>query len=118
MKTSSILLVPFLFARLTNRKVRPCVLICRTNDKYSDLVIAAISSVVPNRVTENEILIQPSTNNGLRKESVIKVDRIVTIKGDYLIAHIGELDNSDSPRWLSGAIGLRDFKKRFKDLVE
>ena len=80
MKTGSILLVPFPFVELTNRKVRPCMLICQTKDKYSDLVVAAISSVVPHQLTENEILLQPSTNNGLRKISVIKVDRIVTMK--------------------------------------
>ncbi len=108
MKTGSILLVPFPFAELTNRKVRPCVLICRTKDKYSDMVVAAISSVIPNQLTENEILLQPSTNNGLRKVSVIKVDRIVTMKSDDLIAHIGELDHSD----------LKDFRQKFKALVD
>ncbi len=108
MKTGSILLVPFPFAELTNRKVRPCVLICRTKDKYSDLVIAAISSVIPKQLTENEILLQPSSNNGLRKMSVIKVDRIVPMNSDDLIAHIGELDKSD----------LSDFKQKFKELVD
>lgn len=108
MKTGSILLVPFPFAELTNRKVRPSVLICRTNDKYSDLVIAAISSVVPDEITETEIFLQPSKINGLRTGSIIKVDRIVTMKSNDLIAHIGELDNSE----------LRDFKKKFQDLVD
>ena len=108
MKTGSILLVPFPFAELTNRKARPCVLICRTKDKYSDLVIAAISLVIPSQLTENETLLQPSAKNGLRKISVIKVDRIVTMKSDDLIAHIGELDNSD----------LKDFRQKFKELVD
>lgn len=108
MKTGSILLVPFPFAELTNRKVKPCVLICRTKDKYSDLVVAAISSVIPKQLTENEMLLHPTTNSGLRKISVIKVDRIVTMKSDDLIAHIGELDDAD----------LKDFKQKFKELVD
>ncbi|MEX2569421.1 MAG: type II toxin-antitoxin system PemK/MazF family toxin [Cyclobacteriaceae bacterium] len=108
MKTGSILLVPFPFAEFTDRKVRPCVLICQTKDKYSDLVIAAISSVVPKQLTDNEILLQPSAENGLRKVSVIKMDRIVTMKREDLIAHIGELENSD----------LTAFKQKFKALVD
>jgi mRNA interferase MazF len=108
LQTGSVLLVPFPFAELTHRKVRPCVLICQTKDKYSDLVIAAISSVVPDTLTENEILLHPTVTNGLRKTSVIKVDRIVTMKRDDLIAHIGDLNNSN----------LRIFKKKFKGLVD
>jgi mRNA-degrading endonuclease toxin of MazEF toxin-antitoxin module len=108
LKTGSSLVVTFPFAVLTNRKVRPCVLICRTKDKYSDLVVAAISSVIPDQLTENEILLQSSTNSGLRKVSVIKVDRIVTMKSEDLIAHIGELENSD----------LKVFREKFKGLVD
>jgi mRNA interferase MazF len=108
LKTGSVLLVPFPFAELTNRKVRPCVLICQTKDAYSDLVVAAISFVVPEQLTENEILLQPSANNGLRKDSIIKVDRIVTMKSGDLIAHIGALDHSD----------LKDFKRKFKALAD
>lgn len=88
--------------------MRPCVLICRTKDKYSDLVVAAISSVVPSQLTENEIPLQPSATNGLRKVSIIKVDRIVTMKQDDLIAHIGKLS----------ALNLKEFKKKFKSLID
>ena len=49
MKTGDIILIPFPFAELTNRKVRPAVVIAETADKYKDLVISAISSVVPDR---------------------------------------------------------------------
>ena len=108
MKTGSILLVPFPFAELTNRKVRPCVLICQTKDKYSDLVVAAISSVIHQQLTENEILLQPSVTNGLRKVSAIKVDRIVTMRRDDLIAHIGELSTPS----------LKKFKQKFKELID
>jgi mRNA interferase MazF len=80
MKTGDIILVPFPFAELSNRKVRPCVAVCETKDKYRDVVVSAISSVVPKELNENEILLEADFINNLRVTSVIKVDRIVTVK--------------------------------------
>jgi hypothetical protein len=37
MNIGDIILIPFPFAELTNRKVRPAVVIAETNDKYRDL---------------------------------------------------------------------------------
>jgi hypothetical protein len=90
MNTGDIILLPFPFAECTNRKVRPCVVICLTKDKYQDAVVSAISSVVPNVLNENEILIQGDAINHLRKTSVIKVDRIVTVKNSDVILVFGE----------------------------
>ena len=108
MKTGEIILLPFPFAELTNKKVRPAVVICETKDKYRDLVVCAISSVVPTVLGKNEILLQPDQINKLRAESVIKVERIVTIKNRDVIAQIGKLD-TDS---------LASFKEKFIGLVD
>ena len=57
MKTGDIVLVPFPFAEHTGaKKVRPSVLVCETADAYRDLVVCAISSVVPAALSSNEIL--------------------------------------------------------------
>lgn len=108
MKTGDIVLIPFPFAEFTNRKVRPAVVVCETQDAYKDLVLCAISSVVPPKLTENEILLRAGKENGLRKDSIIKVDRIVTAKEQDVIARIGKLNNSD----------LQKFKDRFRRLVD
>ena len=95
MKTGDIILIPFPFAEVTNKKVRPAVLITETSDKYKDLVLSAISSVVPDSLNKNEILINPSTTNNLRVQSVIKVDRIVTLKRKDMIANLGKLSSNE-----------------------
>ena len=100
--------MPFPFAELTHQKVRPSVVISQTKDKYRDLIVAAISSVVPGHVSENEIIIEPSSINKLRAKSVIKVDRIVTLKREDMIASLGRLTE----------LQLEEFKKIFKNLVE
>jgi mRNA interferase MazF len=108
MKTGDVILIPFPFAELTNRKVRPAVVVCETKDSYKDLVLCAISSVVPAKFTENEMLLLVDHVNGLRKESILKVDRIVTAKEKDIIAQIGKLSDSD----------LEKFKEKFKNLVD
>ncbi|MDD8019013.1 MAG: type II toxin-antitoxin system PemK/MazF family toxin [Bacteroidota bacterium] len=107
MKTGDIILVPFPFAELTHRKVRPCVVICETKDKFKDVVVSAISSVVPAELNENEILLPPDTINNLRASSVIKVDRIVTVKSDDIITALGKLNLTQ----------LKIFVEKFRNLA-
>lgn len=73
MKTGDIILIPFPFTELKHAKVRPAVVITETADKYKDLVISAISSVVPDSLNKNEILINPNKTNNLRIQSVVIV---------------------------------------------
>ena|SRR5438552_2212204 len=108
MRTGDVILIPFPFSDLKNIKVRPCIVICETKDKFKDIVVSAVSSVIPKKLSKNEILINPDNSNNLRAESVIKVDRIVTIKSEKLIAHIGKLKKQN----------LDSFINKFKSLAD
>lgn len=108
MKTGNIILVPFPFSELTNIKVRPAVVISTTKDKYEDVIVSAISSVIPDSISANEIIIESNSINNLWVNSVLKVDRIVTIKKESVIAMIGNLSENE----------LNLFKSVFKDLVK
>jgi mRNA-degrading endonuclease toxin of MazEF toxin-antitoxin module len=65
MKIGDIVLIPFPFAELTNRKVRPAVVITETEDKYRDLVVSAISAVVHDTISHREIILRPDKINNL-----------------------------------------------------
>lgn len=108
MTTGEIVLIPFPFAEFAQRKVRPAAVVCETKDAYRDLVLCAISSVVPDRPSENEIVLRADDQTGLRKDSVLKVDRIVTAKKQDLIAKIGKMTDVD----------LDLFKETFRNLIE
>lgn len=108
MKTGEIVLIPFPFAELTNKKVRPAIVICETKDFYKDLVICAISSVVPQNLTVNEILLKKDSINNLRVASIVKVDRFVTAKRSDVIAVLGKLSETD----------LKSFRKKFIELID
>jgi len=108
MKIGDIVLIPFPFAELTNKKVRPAVVIAETADKYKDVVVSAISSVVPKQLSKREIVLQPNQINMLRVESVIKADRIVTLKREDKIADLGNLSKSE----------LAEFKAILSEMVK
>ncbi|MEQ9425875.1 MAG: type II toxin-antitoxin system PemK/MazF family toxin [Cyclobacteriaceae bacterium] len=108
MKFGQIILVPFPFAELTNTKVRPAVVIGETEDRFKDLIIAAISSVVPNDVPKKSFVVKSSSISGLRVDSLIKVDRLATIKSEQVIATIGKLTPDEK----------QTLKKIFKSLVD
>jgi len=94
-KTGDIVLIPFPFAELTQVKARPAVVISETADKYHDLIVTAISSVIPTEISKNEFIVLPTLENGLRVKSLIKADRIVTTKKEQMIAHLGKLSDED-----------------------
>ena len=108
MKTGEIILIPFPFAELTHKKVRPAVVICETKDVYQDIVVCAISSVIPVDLTENEMLLKKDEANNLRVDSVAKIDRIVTAKRSDVIAKLGKLNETN----------LESFKEKFKSLID
>lgn len=108
MQTGEIVLIPFPFAELTNKKVRPAIVVCETKDVYKDLVLCAISSVVPKKLSANEMLLKKDGLNNLRANSVGKVDRIVTAKRADIIANIGKLNKAD----------LEVFTDKFKKLID
>jgi mRNA interferase MazF len=108
MQIGNIILIPFPFSDFTTTKVRPAVVICQTKDKYQDLVLCAISSVVPNNLLENEILLQPNNINQLRAISIIKVDRIITTKKEFIIHKLGILKKKE----------LEVLKLKFSSLID
>lgn len=108
MQTGDIILIPFPFAELTNIKVRPAVIVTITNDTHRDIVICAVSSVIPSSLSDTEFIVLPGGDNSLRVRSVVKVDRIVTLKQQNVIARLGKLHANQ----------LQMFKKKFKALVD
>ena len=108
MITGTIVLIPFPFAELTNVKVRPAIVVSATKDKYQDLILCAISSVLPEKTGSFEMALQPTAINKLRVPSVIKIDRIVTLKKEDVITKLGTLTD----------VEITQFKSKFKQLVD
>lgn len=88
-----IVLVPFPFADLTGRKTRPAVIVS-ADPQGSELILAFITSVLSNRSsrgTEVELLRsdQEFRITGLRADSLIRLDKLVTLSTNVVSARLG-----------------------------
>jgi mRNA-degrading endonuclease toxin of MazEF toxin-antitoxin module len=108
MRLGEIVLLPLPLSDAINVKIRPAIVVCCTADKYRDVILVAVSSVGPKVISKNEFLITPTKINNLRIISVAKIDRIVTLKAENIIATLGNL----SPK------PVLEFKAVFKSLID
>lgn len=99
----AIVIVPFPFVSSsgeTRQKARPaCVLTNKNVEKrYRDAILAAITSQIPDRILELEILIQATEENGLVKESLLRLDFLMTLPESIISRKIGELSHSQKKK--------------------
>ncbi len=88
-----IVLVPFPFADLTGRKVRPAIIVS-ANPQGLELIVAFITSVMTNRSprgAEVELLkSDPEFGmSGLKADSLIRLDKLVTISSSIISRRLG-----------------------------
>jgi mRNA interferase MazF len=98
MTKNSIVLVPFPFDDFSELKVRPAL--CLTNEigKHSHVIIAFISSKIPDDLIESDIIIEKESENfkgtGLSIDSVIRLHKIVTIPKSLIRRKLGGINKS------------------------
>jgi len=89
MKKGSIILIPFPFTDLSGNKVRPAVVLCKSD---LDVTICFITSELKWK-TEYDIPVFPSETNGLKVPSLIRICKIATIDSTLALGELGELSN-------------------------
>jgi mRNA interferase MazF len=103
MNRGKIVLTPFPFTDLSGYKLRPALVVSRSDRAGSDVIIAFIGRHGGLGVGRHELLIEDSHTDfrttGLKVSSVVKLDKLTTVQATVLIGEIGEL----SPRLLAEA---------------
>lgn len=89
MKKGDIVLVPFPFTDLTNTKIRPAIIL---SSKQDDITICFVTSLIILK-DEDDIFVEKSDLNGLKLDSIIKINKIATIDKDLIEGKIGVLEN-------------------------
>jgi len=95
LKRGDIVLVPFPFTDLTAEKLRPAVIVS-SNPQELDVVIAFISSIVPmGELSATDFLLTVNhpdfTKTGLKKASVFKMRKLLTIERAKIVRRLGEV---------------------------
>jgi len=83
-----IVLIPFPFTDLSGAKLRPALVFHVYRD---DLIVIFISSIVKN-AGDCDMPIPKSEENGLKTDSILKLNKIVTLDQTLILGKIGKLE--------------------------
>ncbi|MEB2775552.1 type II toxin-antitoxin system PemK/MazF family toxin [Algoriphagus sp. D3-2-R+10] len=86
-----VILVPFPFTDLTGLKNRPALVLLAT--EY-DITVAFISTQIKG-ASSLDLLIHPNIENGLKRESLIRVSKIVTLDKKIVLGRLGRISDND-----------------------
>ncbi len=108
LRKGDLVLVPFPFTDLTAVKVRPAVILT-PEPTGPDVVVAYVSSVIPEGVLPASFVLIPSDHpefrgTGLKQASVIRLDKLMTIARSRIRRRLGYL----------GALLLAELNSRLK----
>ena len=89
MKKGDIVLIPFPFTDLSGNKNRPAIILIDSED---DVTVCFLTTQLKWQ-SEFDILVQPSELNGLKKISLLRLNKFATVDIDLIIGRLGTLDN-------------------------
>lgn len=95
---NSIVLVPFPFDDFSSSKIRPALCLTSEIDKYQFVIIAFISSKIPEEILESDFVIQKNSESwmgtGLTLDSVIRLHKMVTIPKSLIKRKLGVINQN------------------------
>ena len=95
MRRGTVVLTPFPFTDLSGAKVRPAVVVSRSDRPGDDVILAFVSSVVPSRSLPTDLVVDPSRPNfretGLKVPSIVKCDKLATVQRQIILGELGQL---------------------------
>lgn len=92
-EVGTIILLPFPFTDLSTAKVRPTLVISDINEQ--NVIVVFISSKIPKDTKQTDFVISKNIHYfdslGLKKDSVIKCEKIMTLSKSIILGEIGRL---------------------------
>ena len=90
-----IVLVPFPFTDLTSTKLRPALIISKTDKDAEDLIVCFITSRINDRPSSAEFLFKTYhkdfLQSGLKVDSVIRFNKIATLNKKLVLGELGAI---------------------------
>lgn len=86
----AIVLVPFPFTDLSGHKVRPALVLSAAS-RGEDCIVAFVTSV-QKKPAIHDLAVTASIVNGLKVNSVVKVDKLATLQKKIILGELGILE--------------------------
>jgi len=87
-KKGDIVLILFPFPDLTGKKLRPALILCESTH---DISVCFITTQFQWK-DSNDFVILPSTKNGLKKSSIVRISKFATLDKDLVVGKLGTLE--------------------------
>lgn len=99
-KRGDLVIVPFPFVKNSGeqkQKARPAMIISNHNidRRYSDKILAGITSRVPEQLKETELILESNERTGLAKQSVLRLDYLMTLPVSIISKKIGKVNSKN-----------------------
>jgi len=91
MPKGEIVLIPFPFTNLSDTKIRPCLVLIEA--EY-DVTVSFITTQT-GWSDKASVAVKPSDSNGLKKESLIRLNKLATLDKELIIGKIGTHSRND-----------------------
>ncbi|MBT3387761.1 MAG: type II toxin-antitoxin system PemK/MazF family toxin [Desulfobacula sp.] len=91
-KLGTIILTPFPFTDLAGTKVRPALIVSKTNPGEQDVIVCFITS--KSERNQYAVKIDNTTETGLKVPSTVRLDKIATIEKKVVLGELGKVQNS------------------------
>src|ERR1700744_6459693 len=95
MKRGTIVLTKFPFTDLQSFKRRPAIIISNEKTAGNDFIVAFITSVISENLSETDLLFDPNhkdfKKSGLIKTSIIKSDKLATLNKSIFTGELGSV---------------------------
>lgn len=95
MTKGKVVLVPFPFDNLSATKVRPAVCLTNPVGPHRHVVLAFITSRLPDDLLETDLVLNPGKSGfkstGLRVPSTLRLHRLMTVSASLIMRELGEL---------------------------
>jgi len=88
MNKGDIVLVPFPFTDLTGNKYRPALILIESEE---EVTVCFITTQMKWK-SEYDISVNPTELNGLKKPSLIRLNKLATLDKELIIGRLGVLD--------------------------
>jgi mRNA interferase MazF len=90
-----VVLVPFPFDHLSATKVRPAVCLTDPVGSYDHVVLAFITSRLPEELLDTDVVLNPErsgySETGLRVSSTLRLHRLMTVSSSLIRRELGRL---------------------------
>ncbi|SJZ32883.1 type II toxin-antitoxin system PemK/MazF family toxin [Sediminibacterium ginsengisoli] len=104
MTKGDIVLITFPFTDLSGTKLRPAVVLVETD---ADITVCFVTSQLDWK-DKSDMILNPSAENGLRKQSLIRVAKIATLDRSLAKGLLGKLTSNE----------LRQLDEKLKELLQ